>query len=149
MIVAGLALVSALAAAAPASLAKPVIGGSYYEDNTSCSSPGSSACYAYFSAVAGGTVLVTHVTCHLEITPGLLSRARFGILDKEGNVDPSREEDLARSPVSAINTTNYYQVGGTVSFLFRPGQTPYIRINSTTSVMFVKCRLTGQRPSPM
>jgi hypothetical protein len=137
--------------AAPAGSA-PVIEGTYYEDNASASCAGSSVCDAVFTIIRKGTlVLVTHVSCHAEVNwagsyPGVLSNAKLMRM-RGGDIDFVREEILARS-AEAVNTVNYYRIGGTTSFLYRSGDRPLVRLQSVTSNYYLKCRITGQMQTP-
>jgi hypothetical protein len=134
--------------------AAPIIVGTYYEDNASATCPSSSVCDVTFSRIpAGEPVLITHVSCHAEVvwagaTPGVLSLAKLGIKDRDGAIQFDREEFLARSTVSTINATNYYQLGNATSFLYTRRQFPYVRVHSVTSSFYIKCRIVGQRQAP-
>jgi hypothetical protein len=78
-------------------------------------------------------------------------RAKLGIKKRDGGIDASREEILARSPVSTTTDgLNYYQLGGETAFLYEPHQYRYVRIHMPfTGPTYFQCRITGQQPAPI
>jgi len=120
--------------------------GQYFEDNFSATCPsGSNGCDVIFPAIAGEkTVLITHVSCRMQISPGAADFVTLGIMTSQ-ETPIARTEALQVSPYSGT----WFSALGETLFLYKPGQRPWVRIQvSPQSSIFIGCRIVGQRPSP-
>ena len=132
--------------------AAPFTYGKYYEDSavstcaiiTICTCENDFLVCAFrFSAIpSGASVLLTTISCHIEINPGTLSNAVL----KQGG----RTIYLPITPAVQIGSVRIFNISAEFQFLLGPGQRPEIELYSEVdSNWYAACRVSGQRPSPI
>ena len=137
-----------LMTAAPA-LAGPIISNHYYEDNASIACPGT--CRLNFSVVpANGAVLITHIACHIVLTPGAVVTTTLTVGTGSGNAVSARQDTVTTSLSVTQGTAKTFVAVGETLFLYKPGQFPEVVVSPTADgTVFVSCRIAGERPSPL